>query len=202
MPPASPNEWIGRQVDKFAGLVGEVVVGYRGVEMAFIENGPGGLPVFGGEDAPFLQLDRLDVELASARTLRVRAYQNDDRFGLWLWEPSPSEGGTLQGPAPLVDADWDGIFRVARLDDLPTGPITKATAELDEEGEISVVTLSFGDVELALVAGEVFEQWAPDPPRVVFGDESVLVFTDQAVRRSLMAEARRSEFNSVTLAGC
>ena len=182
MPTSASLDWVAQQRRAFGALVGRTVVGYSATEMAFVEEGPDGVPVFGGADAPFRQLDWLRLHLSGGDSVVVQTYQADYSFGL-----CKAEREAATGPRFRAEFESGSIFRAADLTSLPSGEVERVEVELDGEGEVSVVSLAVAGSVLELVAGEVHERRS-GPPAVHFGDESVLVFTDRDARRSLMGE--------------
>ena len=175
------SAWTDAQQSRFQALAGHTVLRYRATEMALVESGPSGAPVFGRHSQPFLQLNYLQLWLAGHPPVVVGTYQNDDTWGLSL-----EERLVLEGDA----ATRTSVFREANLSQLPLGVITAVGARRDSAGDLATITLGFATEEIVLAAGEVYEN-AHGPPTVAFGDESILVFHSSesfhAVRKSLVA---------------
>ncbi len=176
------HDWVAKQRRSFEALAGTAVTHYAAVEMAFLDQGSDGTPVFGQDDAPFQQLSWLRICLADGAEIPVQTYQSDDAFGLWIPDAS-----TLERVNHSTEFEEGSIYRSADLGHLPTGRIERVRVEPNEYGDLSVVTLEFAKSQLDLVAGEVHEQ-REGPPTVVFGDESILIFNDPRVRHSLMSQ--------------
>jgi hypothetical protein len=167
---AEPGTWLAGQQSGFESLLGRSVSGWRGVEMAFREDGPEG-PRFTDSTLPFLQLRELTLLLSREVHRTVRTYQDDDNFGLSITDAVEVDRRT-----------WDGIFRHGELD-LPVGPVTLVDVRFDD-ATLAEVSFVIGGSPLLLIAGEVYENY-DDTLEVHRFDESVLAFTDQEVARSI-----------------
>ena len=148
----------------FDQLVGASIVDWIGSEMAH-----GEAPVvWRSPSVPFVQLTMLDVQLASGRTIRFLSQLDTQQgfYGLYFREtdglPSCSE------PEP------ESICRVRRLTELPIGSVASVEARAEEGENVTEVRISIGGELVALLAGEVYEQWG-GTFRVALPDECILV---------------------------
>ena len=148
-------------------LLGRTVTSWVGIEMAILETGTDGAPVFEDDRVPCLQLMRLTATLDTDETFAFVTAQNETEFGLWRVPDSQA----------FATDDPQSIYRQRVLVDLPTGDITKTSIRSSEAGDIAEVELHFGDSALLLIAGEVWEERG-DALSFHRFDESVLAFTD------------------------
>ena len=155
------DAWLAHQQRSFESLAGNVVSGWRGVEMALREI-TGTEPQFSDPSCPFLQLLWLEVTIGRADYRTIDTYQDDTYFGL-----------RLATERQRSDHQWDGIYRQLPLD-LPTGLVRDVKVHL-EQGTLAEVLISFEERTLLLVAGEAYESPEGHLDLHRF-DESVLVF--------------------------
>lgn len=161
------NAWVERCVREFEALRGQAVIGWQGVEMALVEEGPDGRPQFEVAGVPVTQLSVLWVLLADHRVVTIQTYQDEYEFGL----------GTELVGSPSLTGDH-GIWRDAQLGDLPTAFVSGVQIRLSARGNVSEVELAFdGGREILLVAGEAYETGV-DQLYFVCNDESVLLFRE------------------------
>ena len=158
--------WVNDRVRELEAVRGGEVVHWRAVEMALRDVGGDGLPQFHDDALPVLQLGVIHVTFADHDSIALQTYQDNDECGIFSMVPD----------APLSSFLDDGIFRTRDLDELPRGTIEDVQVQLSERGNISRVTLSFGNgTTILLVAGEAYEQM-DGPLRFARDDESILVF--------------------------
>ncbi|WP_280443422.1 hypothetical protein [Nocardia brasiliensis] len=169
-----PTEnWLAERSRKFALLRGKRVESWAGVEMAFREDVAGIGPQFEDPEVPCLQLWGLLASLDDGSTFTVSSYQDGVNFGLCSDQKHTHEKLQDEGL-------WDGIYRLRRLTELPTGRVDQVTVYVDAvDSVLAEVHLQIGQRPILLVAGELDETWGGE---LVFSrlDESVLVFNDLA----------------------
>jgi uncharacterized Zn-binding protein involved in type VI secretion len=157
-------------IRRFQALQQQYIHRVYGGEMAFFNRGPHGLPVFAHPDLPFLQLWNLYFEVAPEEWLVVLTHQDGTEFGLDLRHESGNPMTNPEGSG----ADAASSTRMRELPAFPTGRIDQVTCHLSGQGNVNEVHLRIAGHLIALVAGEVSEDW--DHFRILKDDESVLVF--------------------------
>lgn len=176
------GKWQQRQRRAAEALLGTRITGWTAVEMAIVEVGPDGSPLFEVAGIECLQLWRLELETADGLKA-INTYQNNDLWGL-----------QVESAAQRSVHEVDGIFRRRRLSELPTGDVEAVTVRR------AVPTLDVAEIELevsgatvTLVAGEIEEHVGA---RLSFRwlDESVLVFTNPDKPASISWTPPRSRF--------
>ena len=141
--------------DRVASLKGSTIVRASVVEMALVEQGTHGLPIFRNAAAPFIQAIEVELALADGRFAVFSNWQNDDGFPICMEILSSS----------VIKPHWDdvtryeepSIFRLASDLNMPVGLVTGIETELDQNGAIVAVVLAFEGNEVVLRAGEVNE---------------------------------------------
>ena len=93
------SKWQRRQRRAAETLLGAHITGWTGIEMAIVEAGPDGSPLFAVDGVDCLQLWRLELETVS-ELKAITTCQNDDLFGL-----------QIESRAPRSVQEMDGIFR-------------------------------------------------------------------------------------------
>jgi hypothetical protein len=160
-------------------LAGLVVTRWQGMEMALAEADSASGIRWEDPSVPFLQLIDLDLVLANGRAFKFWS-QSVDGTG--------SHGLYLEAldalPALFASDDPSSIFRGRSLPELPAGTIEIAELRRDGPNATVEVRLMVADVEVRLVAGEVYEQH-DGRFRVVEPDESILLKVDGMWPRSL-----------------
>jgi hypothetical protein len=165
------NRWIQECIHNLHALQGRTIEQVIIWEMALLDAGHDGKPVFDHPACPFLQAWVLYLRLPPDDAVKILTYQNDDWFGLYA-APVSTE-------AELVpdESDADSIFRKRELLTFPQGEITAVSIHQNEAEDISEVTLVIGQHTVLLKAGEVDERW-DGSIYVRRDDESVLIFLD------------------------
>jgi hypothetical protein len=176
------GKWQQRQRRAAEALLGTRITGWTAVEMAIVDVGPDGSPLFEVVGIDCLQLWRLELETADGLKA-ITAYQNNDLWGL-----------QIDSAAQRSVHEVDGIFRRRRLSELPTGDVEAVTVRR------AVPTLDVAEVELevngatvTLVAGEI-EEHVSAQLSFRWLDESVLVFTDPYSPASISWTPPRARF--------
>lgn len=155
----------------FGALRGRWIESWSAQEMALRDGEPTlGASTFHDPEVPFLQLGILHIGLEGGEVLAVTTVQDDTHFSLAI---APAHGA-------LTPTSPEGIYRNRHLDELPCTRISRVDLQTDTAGRIAQVDLDLDDgSQLALVAGEVYEDW-DGRLRFLRDDESVLLFPRRA----------------------
>lgn len=143
------------------------------LEMALVEAGPDGLPIFRHHLAPFIQAVRIELHLADGRLVEVGDYQTprgEFPLGAWLTDESGRASAS-----PLLEHP---IYRLAPEPHIPRGVIDDVGLEC-AEGEVLQVNLRIGGSAIAIRAAEVIEHHYDYFAFCDFAD-AALVFPDAA----------------------
>ncbi|HVK81024.1 MAG TPA: hypothetical protein VM915_10480, partial [Verrucomicrobiae bacterium] len=73
---ANLMSWVADTCERIASLRGARIAHATIVEMALVERGPDGLPIFRHAAAPFIQATRIEFALADGRFALFSNYQN------------------------------------------------------------------------------------------------------------------------------
>jgi len=165
--------WAREIQDQIRALRGARIEDASIVEMALIERGPDGLPIFRHRLAPFIQAVCVDLRLADSRVAQIHDYQTDDAdfpLGIWFTDTSSDEYSARLLGHP--------IYRTALPPHIPRGEISDVQLALVDESVLQI-TLRVGDAAIAIRAGEVIEHSDGYFATVDFSG-STLVFLDAA----------------------
>lgn len=154
--------------------------------MAIREIGPDGSPQFDDPALPFLQCISVYMKLREIGWLEMLSYLNDDYNGMYVKRISEPPG------------DYeDGIYRSESLAQLPTGVIDDVQVFRNEGDEIERIMISIDGRRVWLVGAEAYED--PDGSvRLVRGDESIFVFTEEQSLSSIRWANGNPPGNSVS----
>lgn len=123
----------------------------------------------------FVQANVLELRVQDGQTVHISCVQTDDGWALWPHLVSSDK---------RLSADaGEGTFRTRHMPEFPCGAV--ATLELtDDISDLQTLRMTVDEQDIILCAGEVYEN--PDGTlSVVDHDESVLVFFDAGIYRSL-----------------
>jgi hypothetical protein len=121
------------------------------IEMALVERGHDGLPMFRHRLTPFIQAVRVELRLTDGRIANFGDYQTaNGEFPLGVWFTSDISGDSGSG---LLEHP---IYRIAPQPHIPLGVIDDVGLELVDEGVLQM-NLWIDGVAIALRAGEVIE---------------------------------------------
>lgn len=152
---ANLMSWVADTCERIASLRGARIAHATIVEMALVERGLDGLPIFRHAAAPFIQATRIELALADGRFALFSNYQNDSDFPISM-EFSP----TTSIETHWADTTHNGepsIYRIAPHPNFPIGFVTAAEPRLNANGDISEIAVTLEGDEVILRAGEVIE---------------------------------------------
>jgi hypothetical protein len=175
--------WVREVQDQMRALRGARIEDASILEMALVECGSDGLPIFRHRLAPFIQAVRVDLRLSDGRVVQFHEHQTEDAdfpLGMWFADTSSEEVSArlLQHP----------IYRIAPQPHIPRSEIRDAQLELVRD-EVLQITLRIGDASIALRAGEVIEHADGYFAVCDFGG-STLIYLD-------VADVARTQFGEV-----
>ena len=155
-------------------LPGCTVHGWRGIEMALVEDRGDGRPAFSDPRVPYLQCDVLEVDLGGAGVLRFEAPLVDD-----VWQLAVMRA--LHPQLSCAEAGREGsIFRTRHLHELPTGRIEGIHLAAPTRAGQAPLRLRIDRRWVHLSAGEIHEQADGGLDIHIGDDESVLLWTTSA----------------------
>lgn len=147
--------WVSDTCERIASLRGARIAQVTIVEMALVERGPDGLPIFRHAAAPFIQAIRIELALADGRFALFSNDQNDSDFPI-----SMEFSSTTSIEAHWADATREGepsIYRIAPHTNFPIGFVAAVEPRLNANGDISEIAMTLEGNQIILRAGEVIE---------------------------------------------
>lgn len=156
----------------FQNLKGKNLTGARMIEMALIDEGPDGSPIFEHPAIPFTQASYIILEFGDSLAVEVANFESYDTG----WGLSAKE---LQHSSIRRDIyrEKNSIFRERDDISISTGKILKTSARLDSNLDISEVGISTESGSFVMKSGEVYEADGRTI-HVKENDESVLLFLE------------------------
>lgn len=167
------NQWIDNCIHNLMELKGRSIEKVFIVEMAFIEEGQDGKPVFEHPKCPFLQAYRLYLCFPSDEFVLIYVHQTDN----WSLNSEPADNHHDSFVEKLESLYVHSIFRKREIIDFPKGQIISVTITQTEGADISEIKLVVGNQAVLLKSGEVYEN-NDGSLSVTATDESILVFLD------------------------
>lgn len=161
--------WVSQQIQTMRALEGRTIVSWRGVHMAFSGGENAEPAIFRDPLVPCMQFLRLDLSVEDGKVWTITTYQSDDGWGLF---------SNIEAP-PMDSDGWGGIYRYDESPDLPVGRVDNVEIWASGAGDLAEIKFDVAAQQVLLIAGEVYEDWNR-PLRVVWLDESVLVFKSQS----------------------
>lgn len=158
------DNWLNEITKSLETLEGKEVIRWVGTEMAFSE-GVEPEEIWFDASVPYLQMTVLYFVTKTHEIYKVRDYQADDIFGLFI-EPISK----VEKWCPPEATIW----RWREIAELPLGAITNTSYSLFENRLLTGVNLEIERSSLSLEAGEV-EMIAEGKFKIYKEDESILI---------------------------
>lgn len=166
--------WTQDNKRRIESLVGCEVAQALIVEMAMIEEGPDGLPIFRIPALPFVQCHLIELVLDDGRVARLSNYQNEMTFGICVeFNESFSIDNSWSLPLPGMEGA-PSIYRAPDDIRFPLGEITMVNVGLDENMDATQIEMTISGSRILLKAGEIIEDCGGFT--IAEQDESVLLF--------------------------
>ena len=161
-----------------ANVVGKTVVRWQICEMALLERGENGMPLFQHKKLPFRQAIEVSLSFSDGSCLRFLPIYDDLLEGTTQVEMRDEEVD--------LSVEWSvqSIFRVVDIKNAPLGRLMRVETSNNSSGGVSKIEFTLENRWVAFKVAEVHET-GRNVVRIVEGDQAILLFFSRSDYKSI-----------------